>query len=114
MQANAQNYCPPTLVFATKNFAATKDFVENHFCLTLPSIKRHSIPWQAIRSGHLVFAISVYIRMYVAVIPHICHFFYTHTFFVQKILHLKVREFTTKKASRQNNVNLRRKLLTTK
>ena len=23
-------------------------------------------------------------------IPHICHFFYTHTFFVQKILHSKV------------------------
>ena len=43
-------------------------------------------------------------------IPHICHFFYTHTFFVQKILHSKVREFTTKKASRQNSINLRHKL----
>ena len=44
-----------------------------------------------------------YISVYI--IPHICHFFYTHTFFVQKILHSKVREFTTKKASRQNSVN---------
>ena len=32
-------------------------------------------------------------------------FFYTHTFFVQKILHSKVRIFT-QKASRQNSVNL--------
>ena len=40
-------------------------------------------------------------------IPHICHLFYTHIFFVQKILYSKVREFTTKKASRQNSINLR-------
>ena len=38
---------------------ATKNFVENRFCLTLPSIKRRSIPWQAISNQvlyHLGFA----------------------------------------------------------
>ena len=43
-------------------------------------------------------------------IPHICHFFYTHTFWGLKILHSKVRKFTTKIASRQNSVNLGKKL----
>ena len=38
-------------------------------------------------------------------IPHICHFFYTHTFWGMKILHWKVRKFTTKVALRQNSVN---------
>ena len=37
-------------------------------------------------------------------IPHTCHIFYTHTFWGLKILHSKVRKFTTKKASRQNSV----------
>ena len=40
----------------------------------------------------------------------ICHFFYTHTFKGLKILHSKARKFTTKKASRQNSVNLWHKL----
>ena len=43
-------------------------------------------------------------------IPEICHFFYTHTFWGLKILHSKVRKFPTKKASRQNSVNLWHKL----
>merc|ERR1711947_53201 len=38
-------------------------------------------------------------------IPDICKFFYTNTFLGLKILHSKVRKFTTKKASRQNSVN---------
>ena len=38
-------------------------------------------------------------------IPDICHFFYTTTFWGLKILHSKVRKFTTKIASRQNSVN---------
>ena len=38
-------------------------------------------------------------------IPDICHFFYTHIFWGLKILHSKVRKFTTKVASRQNSVN---------
>ena len=38
-------------------------------------------------------------------IPDICHLFYTNTFLGLKILHSKVRKFTTKKASRQNSVN---------
>ena len=37
-------------------------------------------------------------------IPDICHFFYTHIFWGLKILHSKVRKFTTKVASRQNSV----------
>ena len=39
-------------------------------------------------------------------ILHICHFFYTTTIWGLKILHLKVRKFATKVASRQNSVNL--------
>ena len=37
-------------------------------------------------------------------IPDICHFFYTHIFWGLEILHLKVRKFATKIASRQNSV----------
>ena len=43
-------------------------------------------------------------------IPDICHFFYTHAFWDLNILHSKVRKFATKNPSRQNSVNLRRKL----
>ena len=39
------------------------------------------------------------------IIPDICHFFYTSTFQDLKILHSKVRKFTTKTISRQNSVN---------
>ena len=38
-------------------------------------------------------------------IPHICPFFYTTVIWEVKILHLKVRKFATKVASRQNSVN---------
>ena len=39
-------------------------------------------------------------------------FFYTHTNLGPKVLHSKVRKFLTKKAPRQNRVNLRHKLNT--
>ena len=38
-------------------------------------------------------------------IPHICHFFYTHTFWGLEILHSKVRKFATKIYPRQNSVD---------
>ena len=46
-------YCPPThpCVWQNENFGARKGFVANRLCLTLPSSKRCSIPWKAIRPG---------------------------------------------------------------
>ena len=38
-------------------------------------------------------------------IPHISHIFYTTTIWGVEILHLKVRKFATRDASRQNSVN---------
>ena len=38
-------------------------------------------------------------------IPHICHLFYTTAIWGVEILHLKVRRFETKVASRKNSVN---------
>ena len=38
-------------------------------------------------------------------IPHICHLSYTTAIWGVEILHLKVRKFATKVASRQNSVN---------
>ena len=47
----------------------------------------------------------LHFTMFMRTIPHICHFFYTTTFWGLKILHSKVRKFATKIASRQNSVN---------
>ena len=81
-------------------------------------IMLHTIPYCAITIPYFImlptipYCIIYYHRMYLKYIRilDICHFVYTHTFWGLKILHSKARKFTTKKASRQNNVNLRHKL----
>ena len=57
------------------------------------------ILWDPNRS----FDISNYVVL--GIIPHICHFFYTNTFWGLEILHSKVRKFATKIYSRLNSVN---------
>ena len=57
-------------------------------------------PWAPYNS----FLLTVFIVNTIMLIPHICLFFYTSTFFGLKILHSKVRKFSTKIASRQNSV----------
>ena len=49
--------------------------------------------------------LNEYLFRSLSVIPHICHIFYTSTFWGLKNVHSKVRKFAPKTASRQNSVN---------